>query len=225
MKKRTILLGIATAILTFTHAKLDAQELTILAGPSFSTVKTNDFDDPEIISKRRAGFNAGALIGYEVIENFQIQTGIMFMSAGYKFTVPFDTNEEGVEALKRSYLHIPILAKYSYEVVSDLKVFGAFGPSFGFALGGEFEDYFVVDGKKIESDKFPVLFNGKDGDYKKFNAALLFQIGASYKNINAMVFVQPGLTNVFSEDIIASGFTEKTRTWGLSLGYTINFKK
>lgn len=225
MKKRCILFGIATAFLTISQSKLQAQELTIITGPSFSTVKSNDFDDPEIISKRRAGFNAGALIGYEVFKNLQIQSGLMFMSMGYKFVVPFDTNEEGVEALKRTYLHIPIMAKYSYEVIPDLKVFSAFGPSFGFAVGGTFEDYFIVNDKKIDFQKEPVLYDSKKGDYRKFNAALLFQLGASYKNINAMVFVQPGLNNVFSDEIILRDFSEKTRTWGLSLGYTLNFKK
>jgi hypothetical protein len=226
MKSRILFTVISVVFLAMCITETSAQEITLLAGPTFSKVKSNDgvVGSEEYSGGRKAGINFGVLAGFEVYKNIQIQSGLMLVTKGYKIKEEYSSDLSSFELNRLTYLEVPILAKYSYEIIDDLKVFGAFGPAIGIAIGGKWIEYDIENGKKIEEEEYKIRFgksSGSDVYYKRLDLGLLMQAGVSYKNINALLFVRPGLNNFLADD---EGFYFKNRVFGFSFGYTFNIK-
>lgn len=168
--------SIKITLLVFLGTNLFAQlDYGIMAGATFPKIKFKA-EGMSIEGKTLTAFTLGGFASYEVSDQVNIRSGLMYTGKGTGFNIP---GEEGSTnpTLKISYLNVPVHAMYKLPVgggFSDnyLQLFA--GPYLGFALSAK-----ATDGVIIEEIARPDLgFDvGAGFQYDKFMVNLTYSLG------------------------------------------------
>ncbi len=209
MKKGLLLLFIFSTFNSF------AQETTIglRLGLNASKIKTEGFGN----TKNIAAVNVFVPVNIPVAGNFSIQPELGIIQKGGKSSAS-DGSYAASAKVKQTYVEIPILAKYTMEVISELKACVFLGPSLGYALmgktklwendGGDIsEEVAKIDFKREGIRRIDIGFN--------LGAAALYELGDG--DLTFDIRVQPGLSSMNKESSVAV----KNMSVILSLGYII----
>jgi hypothetical protein len=209
------------------------QEITIFGGPGISNMSDKDNEvnyAKENGYKVRLGYNAGALVGIDIADNFQLQTGLMFSSKGFRITEVekgsgFYERESFITRI--TYMEIPVLAKFNFNLQSDAKIFVSAGPTLGIALGGQLIDKYRYreDGMRGRSkDMVRIEWGDSDISFlKRVDMGLMLSTGIQLKDFQLGVFYNQGLINISdygNEDAVT-----RNRMFGLSVAYVISINK
>lgn len=194
MKKIVIavLLGIVAVMPSFaqysggSRASLDFFEdryIGVRIGPSFSNVCGKGTDD----MSTRVGLNIGAVVGFPLSDSTPLflESGLMYAEKGYKLT------KDGADVKgSLSYLELPIVFKYAYEINEKFALQPFFGGYFSYGLGGKTKDF----NSKVSDDSFghSTVFPG----FRRFDAGFRFGAGAQYDLFYMEIGYDLGLANV-----------------------------
>ena len=118
----------ALTLIAGASAPLQAQRFGIIAGGTFSNIRTSD----DISSSNRTGTIFGATLQLPVSSTFTIQPELLFLNKGAKFTQ--STKAVGGGSFRLDYLEVPLLLRYDFSrgVVAP-HIYA--GPSVGFNVG------------------------------------------------------------------------------------------
>jgi hypothetical protein len=189
---------------------LSASAQTLIPKIGFAVAKARP-SDGDIDAKARLGLMIGAALDYPIKDNFSIQGELLFIGKGVKYS------EGDFEYKERiTYLELPVLFKASFES-GDMKFYGNAGPSFSFALGGNYKADFDGD-----TDSGKLNFGStEDDDYKGFD--LGFQLGGGVvlmEKYQIDLRYGLGLSNI--SPVTDGGFNIKNRTFQISFGMPLN---
>lgn len=220
----TILILIAGCMVTH----VNAQEISLVGGMNFSNMvdKNNNYNfAKEDNYKSRVGGHIGALIGFNLSDNISLQTGLLISTKGVK-EVYEDKWEKEIYKINLTYLEVPLLVSYNYEINDDFKIYGGLGPVLGVAIGGKYI-YKYIDKEDGESDKDveKISFGNneiRDG-FKRLDVGLMVQAGAQYDKYRLGLFFNHGLLN--QSNFTENGRKIKNKVFGISAAYVIDLKK
>ncbi|MCB2194835.1 MAG: PorT family protein [Bacteroidetes bacterium] len=165
MRKTTILLTVLLTIFVFSS---QAQRFGVKGGLNITNLKVENED-----FNAKAGVHIGPVAEFHFGDIFGLETGMLLTNKGGK---------EDISDIKVNitYLEFPVHFRAGYDF-GPQRVYGIFGPYFGFALGGKYKD-----GDTSEKIDF-----GGDGEPKRFDAGLsigactaisFFEIGFTYNH-------------------------------------------
>lgn len=215
MKKLLLIVTIVTMV-----CSAKAQEITWGIRAGLNVPKVNEKikgDDGEWSSdyKSKVGFHLGVIADLGLSESFYIQPGLYFTTKGAK------ADYEGMtEKLNLSYLQLPILASYRFNLGGDTKLHINVGPYFALGVGGKFK--YEEDGETYKIDAFGTSDEDSDeekGGLKRFDAGLAFGAGVSFGKIYAGLNYDLGLANIANKDEWGSDYKLKNRSFNISVGY------
>lgn len=218
-------------LLFTTVCDLKAQEINWGARVGMNISKfggDSEWDD----YKSKIGFHLGVAADYELKESLFLESGLYLTTKGAKFKEGGFKDKYNV-----TYLQLPILATYKYDLGNDLKLHGKIGPYFALGLAaknkmsGDFDwddddydwsDYSLMtkaggyDDYNDSSDDDKVKGFGEDKTgLKRGDIGLLFGIGISKGNYYLGLNYELGLSNISAYDEGKA----KTRSFNISLGY------
>jgi len=150
---------------------------------------------------------------YQVANNLFVSGGINYSTKGYIITFEGEGENGGdlVATYKLNYLDVPIMVKYNYEIGNDIFLYGKFGPSVGFSLGGS-----VSSNDNNQYYNYELEFkNGKSQDFRSGDFGFNFGIGVLYNNFDIGMNFYSGLKNLGIEN--QDNF--KHRMFSFSIGY------
>lgn len=195
---------------------VQAQEINWGArlGVNFSKLagdKKTDLDD----FKGRVGFHVGVAADYEFRESMFVESGLYLTTKGAKY------DKEGIkEKYNVTYLQLPVLYTYKYDLGNDLKLQGKVGPyvALGLAAKSKYEDSEYPDDNSTnkgfgKSDKNDEKTGLKRGDF-----GFLLGVGVSKGKYYLGLNYEIGLTNINAHTDSDDGKI-KTRNFNISLGY------
>lgn len=184
-----------------------AQEVALTGGMNISNMLAKS-DNSRDALKPRVGGHIGALFGFNLGEKISLQTGLLLSTKGFRYT--FDEYEK----VKLTYIEVPLLASYNYEINDDFKVYGGIGPVLGIAIGGK---------EVLDNEIYKISF-GSNGYYKRLDVGLMIQAGAQYDKYRFGLFFNHGLLNIYNSRYGGS-YREKNKVFGISAAYVIDLKK
>ena len=152
----------------------------------------------------------GVNYDYQVANNLFITGGINYSTKGYIITYEGEGENGGdlEYTYKLSYLDLPIMVKYNYEINEGTFIYGKFGPSISMNLGGSVNNN---DGSGYKL----VFRNGKSQDFRSGDFGFNFGIGVLYNNFDIGMNFYSGLKNLGIEN--QDNF--KHRMFSFSIGY------
>ena len=155
---------------------------------------------------------------YKISENLFIGGGINYVTKGYIITFE-DENENGgdlIATYKLNYLDVPIMVKYNYEIGDDIFLYGKFGPSIGFNLGGS-----VSSNDNNQYYNYELEFkDGKSQDFRSGDFGLNFSAGILYNNFEVGINYFSGTKNL----AIRQNEDFKHKVFSLVVGYRFNLE-
>ncbi|HTE33557.1 MAG TPA: porin family protein [Chryseolinea sp.] len=138
--------------------------------------------------------------GGKFLDHLGVLTGLEFVQ---KNSSVEDTK------IRLSYLEVPILAVYSYDLNENNNIFGGFGPYIAYGVGG-----------KIKGNGFSGKAFEKDFGYKRFDAGLTFTAGYKFnRKWSVRLAYDLGLVNLQQDSYDKT----KNRTFSINLGYSPQF--
>lgn len=195
------------------NAKPDKQfTFGIRAGANFSTF-SGGFDPSGAVhyrsefvqNKAKTSFHVGAVVDYNIIKSFAIETGLFYTDKGCKLNYDnarsYDTEyfSNAEDSVKLSYIQLPVLALVRLYVADDMHI--------QLKAGG-----YVA--KRLGNSTAPFFLKQRDYDsYSDWDAGLIAGAGICYKNIYLGVQYELGLTKLLSYHGI------KNRNLAISIGY------
>jgi hypothetical protein len=197
-----------------------AQTFRAKAGLNLSNIL--DKDDSETYStdyKMQPGFNVGATAEFPLNEMFSVETGLYFLTKGYKFSdsgseFGYEWKEE--ENVNLYYLDIPITGKASFDA-GGAKIFGVLGPYIGIGLSGKAKYEYTFGGDSESGSEDIEWGSGEDDHLKRFDFGLTAGAGAEIKSFQIIVSYSYGLANISADT--EGGYKVNNRVLGISLGY------
>lgn len=190
---------------------VQAQEINWGARLGINFSKLNGDDDSGLKEdfKGRVGFHIGVAADYEFQEAMFIESGLYITTKGVKYDEDGETDKFNV-----TYLQLPILYTYKYDLGNDLKLHGKVGPYVAMGLAAK---------EKYEDSEYPdANYTDKgfgDGDektgLKRGDFGFLLGVGVSKGNYYLGLNYELGLLNVWAYD---DGKVH-TRNFNISLGY------
>jgi len=145
-------------------------------GVNFAKIRAVYDGDNDNDVKALTSFAIGGTADYALSDALSIQPSLLFSGKGFKYK-----EDDYKFLMKLYYLELPINVVYKYDI-GVLKIYGAAGPYFGFAIGGTWDD----DGDK---DKIKFGDGNNDDNIKRGDFGLnigagvevnSFQIGLNY---------------------------------------------
>ncbi|NVK51507.1 MAG: PorT family protein [Flavobacteriaceae bacterium] len=180
MRKKTLLFGFLTFLITVNINGQNSTEFGIKAGANYAQytpdfkVGGNDFVD----YKRKLGFYVGGFVNIEIADKIKVQPELLFAIQGTSVLIEdvqvtdsdgfFTTVSDYESNINESTISIPVVVQYLF----NDKFYMEGGPQFGY----------IIDRKeKIKKDPFEE-FGGiddpnSDFDYDKFDLGLSFGFG------------------------------------------------
>jgi hypothetical protein len=175
-----------------------------------------------------SGFHAGIMVDVAWGEHFSLQPGLLYtlrgFDAGGQVPGPLDGPVDITQKFRYHYLELPVNFLYKY----------SFGPGKLFAGAGPFLSYGIRGRMNEEYDGYPspektMVFLDKQWSYdaflankqylRPFNAGAVFTVGYEF---NAGILISGnynlGLTDIEPQ----SRLSQKSRSWGISIGYLFN---
>jgi hypothetical protein len=146
------------------------------------------------------GVSLGANLEYFVNENFAFTPGLWFTTKNI-FIRNRDGGYSGVSKYNLVYLQVPLIGKYyTQEIIDNLKLVFAFGPTLDFKLsenvnGGDGAHYWNLAKNEFWDDPS----RGRNGDnrpqslFNPFDLGLFFSAGADYA-LNDKISLYAGLS-------------------------------
>lgn len=215
-------------ILLITSKQSSAQEFSIMGGFNVSNMSSKfegkNYSD-ELNYNIRLGGHAAFLADLKIGKVFSIEPGLMFITKGYKgiYAVP---NESDFRVKYNTfYMDIPILAKFNWNPKENFRVYGGVGPVIGFGLFGKIKPDNMTAGQEVYfDDNYPeVPKSNKKIDFgkenKRIDVGLMVTTGINVSKFRVGVFYNQGLRN-----ISLNQFKTRNRVFGISAGYTFQFK-
>lgn len=144
-------------------------------------------DDDDDYAKSISSFTAGVTYDCPIssVPNLSVLGGLFLTTKGLKYE-----EHDYSEKYKATYLELQATAKYAYTLPvlnNDIKVFGLAGPYMAYGLSGS-----DLEWENTEPNFFDIL--------KRFDAGLVFGIGAEYKRFSLTCRWGVGLLNIFDKD-------------------------
>ncbi len=166
-------------------------------------------DDVNMDLDSRTGVNFGAVYGIQLANDtpLWLEAGLSYSEKGGKATV-------GGEMVKcrLSYLQVPIVVKYSFDVYEGIYVNPFLGGYLAFGVGGKQKNYgtAAANYKDRHADSSFETFN-------RFDGGLRIGCGAEYQMVYAEVGFDFGLANISSDDFA----TTRNQCFFINIG--VNF--
>lgn len=220
-----IIVGIAVLI---SHKSLQANNVTIYAGPSFSKIGMNMGGmgyTPEM--KFLTRFHAGIGYGIEINKNITLEPRLNFATKGFKSreiaaTIDYDKYSEYLysnSTLRLNYLETPILFKAVLPVDDKIKINAFAGPYLAIGLNGRAVSKYEGISYK---EKYDVQFGDESG-MRRFDMGIKLGGGFEYKSYTIQFFYDQGFLNIARGNGYES--KSKNKSLGVSLGYILPTKQ
>jgi hypothetical protein len=168
MKNLFLLCIVLVSSSAFSQSIFDRLHFGLKAGANYSDFYNANFDTEGL-----PGFHAGAIVAFDINENWSIQEDFMYSTQGAKLKDGFSDGKE----LKLSYISVPIVVKYK----TDFGLYFEAGPQVGILASQDFKE-----------------ITGSDADFaEKIDAGIVGGIGYQFSNglgIGARYYM--GLTDV-----------------------------
>lgn len=202
MKQITMLVALAL----FINGSVMAQKTRI--GFQAGAVLSNQRITMEDISGKgdtRLGITLGLMLDNAIAENIAFQTGINFVSKGYK-----DKVDDYTETISLSYLEVPL--NFMYRQSEQKGFFVGAGPSLAIGINGRW---------KNDEEKGDLKFGGDDADYTRMDVGANVIAGYLFEKIQVAVNYNRGITNNIPE---GNDIDVKLRNhyFGVRIGYFFN---
>ena len=195
---------VITCIFLSSFISLQAQwEVGGLIGINFASISVNPGSSTEDYSGR-TGFGIGLVADRPLTDQISLHAEPMFLQKGGNINTSF------VElAFKVSYIEIPIMVKYDFQINSSLTPYAMAGPSFGFRTGAKYKS---KEGE-VQDEK---------DNTKVFDFGVGFGGGVSFPHENLTFFAETryvlGLVNINKE---SDESTVKNRGLQVFVGVTM----
>lgn len=190
MKK--FLIMVVFALTTLNISAQEESRFNFIAGVGMSSVVGSDAD-----TKLTIAYKVGLLYDLKAAENFYVIPGIEFVAKGFK-----SDNVDG--AVNMSYIEIPIVAAYKFDIADGMKLVIKAGPYAAYGIFGS--DLEFKNGKKIN------IFDKDDG-IKRFDAGALGGIGLEFEQFTIGAEYSRGFIK------LDSNYTQYNQAFGLVFGY------
>ena len=168
MKNLFLLCIVLVSSSAFSQSIFDRLHFGLKAGANYSDFYNANFDTEGL-----PGFHAGAIVAFDINENWSIQEDFLYSTQGAKLKGGFSDGKE----LKLSYISVPIVVKYK----TDFGLYFEAGPQVGILASQDFKE-----------------ITGSDADFaEKIDAGMVGGIGYQFSNglgIGARYYM--GLTDV-----------------------------
>ena len=171
-----------------------AQTFGIKGGLNLSNMLMESDGDKEDL-KMNPGFHIGGIVDFQFTDLLSLETGLILDTKGFKF------EDEGSgysyqEKLNLFYLDIPIVLKVSFDVGSNVKIFGAAGPYIGVGLTGKWKSVYEDQGNE-DTDEEKVEWGNTDDDHlKRLDYGLVFGGGVEISAFIVGISYDLGLANI-----------------------------
>lgn len=142
-------------------------------------------------SSAQAGLNVGAVIGFQLAQDFPVflESGLFYTQKGGK------GNYDGKKfTYDLNYLEVPILVKYKYSFDDDLSIQPFGGGYLALGVSGKVKDY----GERSTCSSF------SDGFFKRFDGGLRIGCGLEYQMLYVDAAYEFGLANICHSDFETS---------------------
>jgi opacity protein-like surface antigen len=226
--KKISLLFMSFIIVMTTHAQI----LIPKAGITLSKIQAEVSQG----MKSKLGFTIGLAYNHPINEILSLQPELSFVQKGY--LQDYSQNEDGFSIDSKgkftvSYLEIPLLAKASFDVGSDIKIYMNAGPAIGIGLGGKYEaDYtfsFMGDTDSISLDGKIKFGDSDDSDeetlYLDNQLEFGLQVGCGIMVTDKiMIDLRYGHSLSSMTDESDDAVETRNRVVQLTFGYPIRFK-
>ncbi len=186
---------LAIAVLAISTMTIYAQEdskLTVNAGFGFSSVVGDDADTKNIFS-----YKIGLTYDFDITENFYIIPGIELVSKGCE-------TENIAGDISMTYLQIPVLAAYRFNLSDDLNLKIKAGPYASYGIYGS--DIELYDGTEIN------IFDD-EGGYERLDAGIIAGISFDFNRFSIGAEYSRGLMKLDSD------YKQYNQTYGITFGY------
>lgn len=225
--KKLLLLTVLAAGMLFT-AKAQENSWGIRAGFNLSNAGGDFKDflkDSEMGDRKaKAGFNIGVIYDLGLSEHFYLQPGLFYSMKGVKAKDSGSETErdetyswDNKITVNLSYLELPILASYRFNLSDNVKWQINAGPHFAVGVGGKFKHESSEDGESYDykydafgtsdkdadidvDDNGNIQVSGVKGGLKRFDFGLSFGTGVSFNKFYVGVKYDLGLTNIADKD-------------------------
>lgn len=191
----------------------DAQGFSwgVRAGLNIPTMGEKSKGDAGFDYKSKTGFHVGVITDFSLSKSFYIQPGLYFTTKGTKMKMDETTLKANL-----SYLQIPVLASYRFDLGGNMKLHINAGPYVGYGIGGK------IKGGGAKIDAFGTADEDSDemkGGLKRFDFGLGFGAGVSYDKIYVGLNYDLGLSNIADKDMYGDDYKLRNRSFNISVGY------
>ncbi|MDR1756926.1 MAG: PorT family protein [Culturomica sp.] len=171
--------------------------------------------------KAKTGFHLGVVADLEITGSFYLQPGLYLTTKGAQLE-----ESEGQASYEQkvnlSYLQVPVLASYRFDLGDDLKLHLNAGPYLAYGVGGKIKEETKWQGGSEENKYDAFGTSGEDtekGGLKRFDAGLSLGAGVSIGKIYAGLNYDLGLSNLAEEKEWGNETKIKNRSFNISVGY------
>ena len=190
---------------------VQAQEINWGArlGINFSKLNGDEDSGMKDDYKGRVGFHIGVAADYEFRSSMFVESGLYITTKGVKYDKEGETNKYNV-----TYLQLPVLYTYKYDLGNELKLQGKVGPyaALGLAAKNKYEDSEYPDDNYTDKG----FGDGKDKTgLKRGDFGFLLGIGLSKGHYYLGLNYELGVLNICAYD----DGKVRTRNFNISLGY------
>lgn len=194
-----------TGHLDYGHNRKDVGDIYygLRIGPAFSYVNS---DDSRLDGgKWQTGLNLGFVAGIPLSDTAPIylETGLSYIEKGGK------KNLAGGKKMTYdlNYLEIPIVAKYKYDIDSDLSIQPFFGGYFGVGVSGKIKNF---EEREAQS-------SFRDTNFQRFDGGLRLGCGLAYDMFYCDLTYDIGLANICHDTF------DTSHNGSVQLNFGVNF--
>lgn len=175
------------------------------------SVSSMSSDLAQFDTDSRTGWTFGGVYGLQLANSTPVwlETGLYYTEKGGEQNKTIDTDIEKV-TYRMSYLEVPIVVKYGFDIIDDLYIDPFLGGYFALGIGGKTKTYTRnIDARESESTF---------GNYcNRFDAGLRVGCGVEYQMLYAEIGFNFGLTNIGKSEFDA------VRNRNLFINVGVNF--
>jgi hypothetical protein len=164
-------------------------------------------DETSFDMDSRTGLSFGGVYGFQLANHtpLWLETGLYYSEKGGKTHWVDNAGKSEKVKMRLSYLQLPVVVKYSFDVVDDLYVQPFFGGYFALGIAGQIKEY----GERKSYSSFDEM--------NRFDGGLRLGCGVEYQMLYAELGFDFGLTNISKSDF------EAVRTRNLFINVGVNF--
>jgi hypothetical protein len=228
MKKTLLILLVAVLSAATASAQL---KFGVKAGFNASNITNlpsmqEEMEAGDYSNNYKPGFQIGVAAQYLLTPQFGIETGLYYSQIGAKQKLEFEEGGYYVNTsitYNPSYLQLPIVALYKFEIGTDLYLYPSAGIYLGYGLGGKvkFDAETNFPGAEISEDDLNFFGKepGEDEEWSnRFDYGATFGLNLQYSNYTIGLGYDLGLGKINKE--LESGMKDlKNSNIKITLGY------